>query len=228
MSGGVRAICSLSTMGATLCAGQQCVELCALRVQVSRARSSISAMRSVERRNFLKVAVALPFASPLTSFAEVASPLRKPVFVAAGADATGTEHHGPRAGTHLDFKVLTKDTQAGFFLIEHRNIPQGGPVRHLHYAQEEGFYLIEGNKLVIEVGDERFTSRPGDAILAPRNVPHAWAYVGGPPGRMPVGFTPAGRVADFFTLSSKQPVDAKIAETHGMRWLGPPLDVSKL
>ena len=99
-------------------------------------------MRSVERRNFLKVAMALPFASPLTSFAELASPLGKPVFVAAGADATGTEHRGPRAGTHLDFKVLTKDSQAGFFLIEHRNLPQGGPVRHLHYAQEEWFYLI--------------------------------------------------------------------------------------
>jgi mannose-6-phosphate isomerase-like protein (cupin superfamily) len=185
-------------------------------------------MRSVERRNFLKVAVALPFASPLRSFAEVASPLGKPVFVAAGADATGTEHHGPRAGTHLDFKVLTRDTQAGFFLIEHRNVPQGGPVRHLHYAQEEWFYLIEGNKVVIEVGDERFTLRPGDSILAPRNVPHVWAYVGEKPGRMLMGFTPAGQMEDFFTLSSKHPVDAKIAEAHGMKWLGPPLDVSKL
>src|SRR5581483_4504722 len=74
----------------------------------ARARSSISAMRSVERRNFLKVAVALPFVSPLRSLTDVARPLEKPVFVAAGADATGTQHHGPRAGTHLDFKVLTK------------------------------------------------------------------------------------------------------------------------
>ena len=185
-------------------------------------------MKSVERRNFLKVAVALPFAQPLRSFAEVASPLGKPVFVAAGADATGTEHHGPRAGTHLDFKVLSKDTQAGFFLIEHRNIPQGGPVRHLHYAQEEWFYLIEGNKVVIEVGDERFTLRPGDSILAPRNVPHVWAYVGEKPARMLMGFTPAGQMEDFFTLSSQHPVDAKIAEAHGMKWLGPPLEISKL
>ena len=91
-------ICSLSTIDATLCAGQKCVELCAVRVQVSRARSSISAMRSVERRNFLKVAVALLFAPP-RSFAEVAGPLGKPVFVAAAPDATGTEHHGPLPGT---------------------------------------------------------------------------------------------------------------------------------
>ena len=44
-------------------------------VQVSRARSSISAMKSVERRDFVKLAVALPFAPPLRSFAEVASPV---------------------------------------------------------------------------------------------------------------------------------------------------------
>ena len=38
----------------------------------------------------MKLAVALPFAEPLRSFA-VASPLGKSVFVATGADATGTE-----------------------------------------------------------------------------------------------------------------------------------------
>ena len=65
-------------------------------------------------------------------------------------------------------------------------------------------------------------------ILAPRNVPHVWTYVGEKPGRMLMAFTPAGQMEDFFTLSSKQPVDVKIAEAHGMKWLGPPLDVSKL
>jgi len=34
---------------------------------------------------------------------------------------------------------------------------------------------------------------------------------------MLMGFTPAGQMEDFFTLSSKQPVDAKIAEAHGMK-----------
>lgn len=55
-----------------------------------------------------------------------------------------------------------------------------------------------------------------------------WAYVGEKPGRMLMGFIPAGQMEDFFTLSSKQPVDAKIAEAHGMKWLGPPLELSKL
>ena len=46
-------------------------------------------MKSTQRRNFLKVAIALPFSHLLRSFAVVAGPLGKPVFVAAGADATG-------------------------------------------------------------------------------------------------------------------------------------------
>jgi mannose-6-phosphate isomerase-like protein (cupin superfamily) len=185
-------------------------------------------MKSIGRRSFLKTAAALPFLSPLTLLAEVPDAPGKAVFVASGADATGTEHHGPRAGTHLDFKILTRDTSGGLFLMEHRNVPQGGPVRHLHYAQDEWFYLVEGNKVVVEVGDERFTLRPGDSVLAPRNVPHVWAYVGEKPGRMLVGFTPAGQMEDFFVITSKQKPDAKVAEAHGMKWIGPPLDVSKL
>jgi hypothetical protein len=35
-------------------------------------------------------------------------------------------------------------------------------------------------------------------------------------------------VLNALTLSSKHPVDAKIAEAHGMKWLGPPLEISKL
>lgn len=189
-------------------------------------------MRDIDRRSVLKGAAALPFLSfaqeTFAAEGEGKAGAGKAVFVGAGADATGVQHHGPRVDTHLDFKVLTKDTGGGLFLMEHRNIPPGGPVRHLHYVQDEWFYLIEGDRVVVEVGDQRFTLKPGDSVLAPRNVPHVWAYVGAKPGRMLVGFTPAGQMEDFFVASSKGPVDAKVAETHGMKWIGPPLDVSKL
>jgi len=185
-------------------------------------------MRSVERRNFLKAAVTLPFASSLRSFAEVAGPLRKAAFVAAGADATGTEHHGPRPGTHLDFKVLSKDTQAARRLPRSPPCcPQAGRTILLVHSADGALARLAEHCDVLSKRN-RFMLRPGDSILAPRNVPHVWAYVGEKPGRMLMGFTPAGQMEDFFTLSSKQPVDAKIAEAHGMKWLGPPLDVSKL
>lgn len=180
----------------------------------------------IERRSFLKTAAALPLASAFELFATDSE--RKAHVVVAGADATGMQHHGPRQGTHLDFKVLTKDSGGQFFLMEHRDVPQGGPPRHVHSVEDEWFYLIEGERVVIEVGSDRFTLRPGDSLLAPRNVAHVWAYVGQKPGRMLVGFTPAGQMEDFFTVTSQQPTTAKIAEAHGIKWVGPPLDVTKL
>jgi hypothetical protein len=53
---------------------------------------------------------------------------------------------------------------------------KGGPPRHFHYDQDEWFYAIKGN-FAFEVGEERFTLGPGDALLAPRLVPHVWAYL---------------------------------------------------
>ena len=186
-------------------------------------------MRNLDRRSLLKAAASLPFAALAQSLlAEKKNAARRAVLVRAAADATGTPHKGPRADTHLDFKVLTKDTGGQLFLMEHRNVPQGGPVRHVHTVEDEWFYLIEGGKVVIEVGSERMTLAPGDSVLAPRGIPHVWAYVGEKPGRMLVGFTPAGQMEDFFVATSKGPVDVKIAAAHGIQWVGPALDVTKL
>ena len=38
----------------------------------------------------------------------------------------------------------------------------------------------------------------GDSVLGPRRVPHAFVYDGTGPGRILVGFTPAGRIEQFF------------------------------
>ena len=65
-----------------------------------------------------------------------------------------------------------------------------------------------------------------DSVLAPRNVPHVWAYLGQQPGRMLFAFTPAARIESFFEETSKP--DAKVNdpsrfERHGMKLVGPPL-----
>ncbi len=63
-------------------------------------------------------------------------------------------------------------------------------------------------------------------MLAPRNVPHVWAYVGARPGRMIIAFTPAGDMEDFFVQQGKPTAvvgDARVFEAHGMKGIGPPL-----
>ncbi len=142
--------------------------------------------------------------------------------VAAGEDRFG-EHRGLGVSA-IQFK-LTAD---GGFIIENTFHAKGGPARHLHYDQDEWFYCTEG-EFVIEVGAERFQMRPGDSLLAPRRVPHVWAFVGETRGRMLIAFLPAGQMEAFFREVTKAnampPQDPALWRAHGMELLGPPLAV---
>src|SRR5687767_2805280 len=130
----------------------------------------------------------------------------------------------------LQIKVSTNDTDGDLFVFEHADMSKGGPPRHFHYEQDEWFYAVKG-EFLFEVGDERFTLRPGDSLFAPRMVPHVWAYVGDNPGTLLLAVQPAGSLEAFFMQSSKmtKPPTPQEAEqqfaAHGMKVVGPPLDV---
>jgi hypothetical protein len=71
--------------------------------------------------------------------------------------------------------------------------------------------------------------KPGDSLLAPRQVPHVWAYVGDTIGRMLITFMPAGKMEAFFREVTKAnampPQDPELWHMHGMELIGPPLIV---
>lgn len=145
--------------------------------------------------------------------------------VAAGADKFGDRRN--LGISTIAFKVVPIES-SGLFIIENTFRAKGGPARHLHYAQDEWFYAVEG-EFVVEVGSERFNLHPGDSLLAPRNVPHVWAYVGENVGRMLITFLPAGKMEAFFREVTKAnampPQDPALWQAHGMELLGPPLPV---
>ena len=145
--------------------------------------------------------------------------------VAAGEDRFG-EHRGLGIST-IAFKVIPQDSN-DLLIIENSFQAKGGPARHLHYDQDEWFYAVEG-EFIIEVGQERFSMKPGDSLLAPRQVPHVWAYVGDAVGRMLITFMPAGNMEAFFREVTKAnampPQDPKLWQAHGMELLGPPLAI---
>ena len=147
------------------------------------------------------------------------------ILVAAGADRFG-EHRGLGISA-IDFKVVARDA-GGLFVLENTFHAPGGPARHLHYEQEEWFYVAEG-EFLMEVGDERFRLRPGDSVLAPRRVPHVWAFAGAGRGRILVAFTPPGQMEAFFRevtrANAMPPQDPALWRAHGMELLGPPLTV---
>lgn len=128
----------------------------------------------------------------------------------------------------LQIKVSSKDTAGRFFVFEHANMSTGGPPRHFHYEQDEWFHAVK-SEFAFEVGDERFTLRPGDSLFAPRMIPHAWAHVGDGPGTLLLAVQPAGSLEAFFMENcamDRLPTPEEAARSfaaHGMKVVGPPL-----
>ena len=145
--------------------------------------------------------------------------------VAAGADREG-ESRGLGIST-IAFK-LTMPTTSGLFILENTFLAKAGPARHLHYDQEEWFSILEG-EFQFEVGAQRLRLHPGDSLLAPRQVPHVWAFVGEARGRILIAFLPALNMEAFFREVTKAnampPQDPGLWRAHGMELLGPPLPV---
>src|SRR5258706_1071822 len=104
--------------------------------------------------------------------------------VAAGEDLYG-EYRG-LAVSYIAFKVSLPDPN-GLLVVENTLYKKRGPARHLHYDQDEWFYVVEG-EFIIEIGKQRLTLNPGDSIIAPRKVPHVWAHIGETKGRMLIAF----------------------------------------
>jgi quercetin dioxygenase-like cupin family protein len=130
--------------------------------------------------------------------------------------------------SRLTMKVGSAQTQDGLFLIEQNFTRKGGPPRHIHPHQDEWFYVIDG-AMVIEVADRRLTLKPGDSVLAPRGIPHVFAYVGESPGKALIGFTPAGKMEAFFRkvaiAGAPAALTKDVFEAHDMIFVGPPLKV---
>jgi len=162
----------------------------------------------------------------MTRLDETSALLPRALRVPAGADRFG-EQRGLGIST-IAFKVVPHDG-SGLFVLENIFHAKGGPARHLHYDQDEWFYVLEGD-FVIEVGTERMALQPGDSLLAPRQVPHVWAYVGDSRGRILVTFMPAGKMEAFFRevtrANAMPPQDPAVWRDHGMELLGPPLVVT--
>jgi len=156
------------------------------------------------------------------------SPLTSTDRPAAHRLAAGQDQFGEYRGlgvSHIDFKVTPQDS-SGLLIIENVFHAKGGPARHFHYEQDEWFYAVEGT-FVIEIGQDRFTLNPGDSLLAPRKVPHVWAYVGDSQGRILITFMPAGKMEAFFREVTKAnampPQNPELWRAHGMELVGPPL-----
>lgn len=145
--------------------------------------------------------------------------------VEAGQDRFG-EYRGLGISA-ISFKIVPSDSD-GILILENTFTGKGGPPRHLHYEQDEWFYVLEG-EFIIEIGKDIFNLNPGDSILAPRKIPHVWAHTDSGRGRILITFMPAGRMEAFFRIVNRAdampPQDPSLWKDHGMELAGPPLAI---
>ena len=177
----------------------------------------------MERRLFLKMSAG-SLATSLAGAQE--SKQAKATFVDAGRDRY--DHPRDMGITVNTFKVSGKDTDGGLFALEQTFHEKGGPPRHLHPHQDEWFFVIAGT-FRVEIGGESRVLQPGDSVLAPRNIPHVWAFTGAGTGKMLVSFTPAGKMEAFFEHiaadHSMPPQTPQLWSAYDMQLFGPPLKV---
>ena len=178
----------------------------------------------IPRRSFLKTtAFAAPFAALSDVLAQATAPAPSGALhpVGAGQDRFGHPHS--LGFSSLTFKVASSDTAGNLFVIEHTNLMPGtGPALHLHYSQEEWFYVMEG-EVVFQVGDRRVHLRSGKSVLAPRSIPHTFSATGSP-AHLLIAFTPAGKMEQYFLDAAAHPFLAATADfmnRYEMKWIGP-------
>lgn len=136
-------------------------------------------------------------------------------------------------GGRFDLKVSAKDTGGDLCIYDTYRSSKGGPALHVHHAQDEWFYVLQG-EFAVRVGEDVVKAGPGDCAFAPRKVPHMFAMVSEGAGQMLVLFQPAGTMEEFFrqmaqlgrAIPKNMEVELKkLFEAHEMEVLGPPLKV---
>jgi len=105
-------------------------------------------------------------------------------------------------GTRTWVTATAAQTAGAYGLIEHVAPPGAGSPWHLHHAEDESFYVVEGT-MTIFIGDERISAGPGTYVFGPRGIPHGFRVEGDQPARYLVLATPGG--FEEFVLELAEP-----------------------
>jgi mannose-6-phosphate isomerase-like protein (cupin superfamily) len=97
---------------------------------------------------------------------------------------------GHRVG-NVEFLARTQDTPRFNLSVITIQPHRDGPPLHQHAAEDDSFYVLDGELTFIVDGDEVIAG-PGTFVLVPPEVPHTFANRGGEPARFVNVHAPAG------------------------------------
>jgi quercetin dioxygenase-like cupin family protein len=83
------------------------------------------------------------------------------------------------------------DTGGAYCLLEVALAPGMGVPRHTHTREDESYFVVAGELEVI-VGEETFVLKPGDTLMAPRDIPHQLRNSGNVENHYLLVFSPSG------------------------------------
>ena len=121
-----------------------------------------------------------------------------------GSDAAEPLLQGPLGALLLAGRDATAGGPA---FVVHDLAPRslGSPV-HTHRHEDEWSYVLTG-EIGVQVGDLTTTARPGDLVLKPRGVPHAFWNATDEPARFLEVITPGGFEGYFAEIAEVLAVD---------------------
>ncbi len=182
----------------------------------------------MKRKEFLLTTIA---AAPLLAISRSNSnhqSAKAPFLVGAGKSRFGDTVKF--LGVHPnDLKISGKDTGGNLSVFEYTGLGKVGPSLHIHFYQDEIFYVTEGEYRFV-VGEETKILKAGDTIFLPRNIPHTWIQLTDT-GKLVYFLQPAGKMEEFFIKMNsftRPPTSAEIDlihNEHGMKMVGPPLSL---
>jgi quercetin dioxygenase-like cupin family protein len=177
----------------------------------------------MKRRNFLTATLAT---GAFSAF-EIENKPTKKGFIVKNGDARFGIHTPFKGINPNDVKISSKDTGGQLSVFEYIGHEKTGPSLHIHFYQDEIFYVAEG-EYVFQLDKERFTLKKGDTIFLPRNVPHTWIQTSDF-GKLIYFLQPAGKMEEFFSAMSKlqgppsKEYSDKMHKMCGMKTIGPPM-----
>lgn len=104
-------------------------------------------------------------------------------------------------GDLYTFKATGHQTNGAFTIIDQIVQPAGGPPPHIHYREDEAFYVLSGKFLFI-CGDRQEVFETGSFVYVPKGVLHTFKNIDEQPGRLLVTITPAGLESFFYTIGT--------------------------
>jgi oxalate decarboxylase/phosphoglucose isomerase-like protein (cupin superfamily) len=86
-----------------------------------------------------------------------------------------------------------------------------GVPRHTHTREDEAYFVLAG-ELEVTVGERTFVLRPGDTLLAPRDLPHQLRNSGSTTNHYLLVFSPSG-FEEFIMATAVPAPDNAVAPT---------------